>query len=397
MAWDARLKAAWRGEASGDDLAAMFAATAGLAGLKQALEDRRLEAEIEHTGHDWRAVLAVGRIAAPVWLADALVGLAGAFADAEKRAHPERSSVSRATFETVAALLAPVEDIIADVTAALADPSHRTALTAPLHVGPGGEIAGDDLAGAVPGPYAQGLAAGTRQLHTAAAAALAGVRTQIAHSESPEWLKAGLQWLDGELQGAGARLDSSEARLTALTATHAGDSVSLAAICDGFWKIVDVAAVAGQMIADPHLLPQAAGVTPRDADSDAARMQPVPTAPALPPPSPPRPRRAPDEFVDPLPLPRIDPGAAPLLQRRENSENPENPLTQGQGSSVTPAPQPAEAEVALPLIGEEPSQPRGPEPEPAPPRKAQFPARQKPETAKDAPGTDTPLPFPEIG
>ncbi|MGH2514701.1 MAG: hypothetical protein ACRDHP_03515, partial [Ktedonobacterales bacterium] len=160
MAWDARLKAAWHGEASGADLAAMFAATAGLAALKQSLADRRLEAEIEQSGHDWRAVLAVGRTAAPLWLADALVGLAGALYDAETRAHPDRptssASVSRVTYEAVVALLAPVEDVLASVTAALADPNARATLTRPLRVGPGGDIAGDDPPGPASLTYTQG-------------------------------------------------------------------------------------------------------------------------------------------------------------------------------------------------------------------------------------------------
>ncbi|HLJ81841.1 MAG TPA: hypothetical protein VKT52_10170 [Ktedonobacterales bacterium] len=388
MAWDTRLKAAWHGEASGADLAAMFATTAGLSGLKQALADRCLEAEIEQTGHDWRAVLAVGRIAAPLWLADTLVGLAGAFYDAETRSHPDRpSSVSRPIFDVVAALLAPVEDIIAEVTAALADPNHRTALAAPLRIRPGGDIASDAPPGSVSGPYAQGLAAGARQVHTSAAAALASVRTEVARSEAPDWLSAGLQRLDGELQGAGARLDMSEARLTSLAATRSSDPATLVAICGDLWKIVDVSAVAGQVIADPHLLPEAA-TAQRGASPAPARMPPMPSSFPFPPATshPAAPRRAPVE-VDPLPLPVIDPGAAPLEQRRERMPSPEAP------SAGVPSP-----DVSLPVIGESPrpqAPARTPPPETSPSRE-----RQKPDTANDATDSTDEEPtirFPEIG
>jgi hypothetical protein len=376
MAWDARLKAAWHGEASGTDLTAMFAATAGLSGLKQSLEDHRLEAKIQHTGHDWRAVLAVGRIAAPLWLADTLVGLAGALYDAETRSHPERpSSVSRITFEGVAALLAPVEDIIADVTAALVDSTHRTALSVPLHVGPGGDIASDPPRGPVSLAYTQGLAAGARQVHTAASAALVSVRTEVARSDSPNWLLAGLQRLDGELQGAGARLDMSETRLTALVGTRTVDPAALAAVCTDLWRIVDTATVAGQRIADPHLLPGAAD-SQYSASSAPSRVPPAssPLAPS---------RRAPPK-IDAVPLPHIDPGAAPLLQRRDM-------LPPAARSAAAPPP----PEVALPVIGE-PSQQRAPDT--APQEKPHPPdAQEKPGTQADAKDKEPPIMFPEIG
>src|SRR5258707_2218132 len=117
---------AWRGETSGADLTALFAATASLSKLQQALEDRRLEIQIAQagqigqTGQAWRTVLALGRIAAPLWLADALVALAGAFYDAEAQPHADPpASIPSYIHDLVAALLMPVEDIVAVVTAAL--------------------------------------------------------------------------------------------------------------------------------------------------------------------------------------------------------------------------------------------------------------------------------------
>jgi hypothetical protein len=382
MAWNARLKAAWRGEVSNADLSAMFAATSSLTKLQQALDDRRLAAEIEHTGHDWRAVLAVGQIAAPLWLADALVSLADSLYDAETRSHADRpSSVNPYIHDLVAALLAPVEDIIADVTAALADPRHRPALTAPLHVGPSGDIAEGDPPDPISLPYAQGLSAGAVRLHTSASAVLMSLQAAIARSESPNWLAAGIQRLDGELQAAGARLDMSGVRLASLVGTHNGDPAALAEICRDLWLIIGASVVAGQVLSDPHLLPEAAAAaqsSPRTPPQSPSRTPPPPVAPPAVTTTPMAPPPAPVERVV---LPNIDAGAAPLRPHREAlSPDPRSPAPP--------------ADVALPVIGE-PAQP--PPPDPAPPNKPQRdPPRRSEAPASEADDKPTVL-FPDIG
>jgi hypothetical protein len=382
-AWNARLKAAWRGEVSGADLSAMFAATARLATLQQALEDRRLAAEIDHVGHDWRAVLAVGQIAAPLWLADALVNLAQAFYDAETQSHPDRpSSVSPYTHDLVAALLAPVEDIIADVTAALADPGHLPALTAPLRVGPGGDIAEGAPPDPVLVPYARGLLAGAVRVHTSAATELMSVQAAIVRSPSPDWLAAGLRRLDGELQAAGARLDMDEARLTALVGTHSGDPAALAAIGRDLWLIVGIAITAGQMLSDPHLLPEAVAAPRHDVGAPSAPSTqpapvvplPAPLPPAMPPPAP----------VDHVVLPRIDAGAAPLRERRD-----------APSPASHPAAAPPSADLSLPSIGGDPSQPVAPDA--APPSKPRKDASQRPESPATEADDSPSVQFPDIG
>lgn len=338
--WVSRLKAAWRGEVSGADLGAALAATASLAGLQQALQDRRLAAEIEQAGTPWRASLAVGQIAAPLWLANTLVDLAGAFYDAEAQAHPDRpDSVSPATHDLVTALLAPVEDLAAAVTAMLADPNQRPALTAPVRVGPGGGIANIMLPDLIPIPYARGLATGARRTHTTAASALAALQGTLGTSPTPDWLIAGTRRLDGELQAAGARLDMVEVRLGSLLVARGAEPATLAAACNDLWEIVGSAMVAGQQVADPHLLPEAraAGaerhVAPGSAWSAPAHPSPAPPAP--------RPTAAPAHPAHRLPavsLPEVGEGGAAVRPK--------------DGSSAAPTPAPAPPPpVSLPSIG----------------------------------------------
>lgn len=402
MDWGARLRAAWHGEVSNADLAAMFAATARLSDLKQALADRRLVAEIEHVDHEWRVLLAVGSIAAPFWLADALVALAGAFYDAETPTgmdHP--STINAYTHDLIANLLAPIEDIIADVTAALADPSHRTALTAPLRVAPGGQIAGERLPGAPSIPYVRGLATGARRIHTTAAAALADARAIVAKSEAPDWLGAGLRRLDGELQAAGARLDVAELRLTPLLRERgAGDAAVLAGVCRDLWTVVDTAVVAGQLIADPHLLPEAQTLPQHAAQmADAAVW-------AAPPPVPPQPRPA--RHAQPMALPQIAEGAPSAQERRETSSAAERqptppdlalPIVGGQDATPQPSTPEPPGRVSLPTIGESSQSshssaaelPHRPTPDAAP----SAPSRQRNEQPEQ--GDEPAMRFPDIG
>jgi hypothetical protein len=410
--WNA-VKAAWRGEVSGADLAAMFAATGGLPRLHEAMEDRRLEAQIAQgaqtaqAGAEWRVTLALGWIAAPLWVADALVALAGAFYDAETQPHSGRpSSISPYIHDLVASLLLPVEDIVAEVTAALADPRRSATLILPLHVGPGGDIADYDLPRSPSVAYVGELTRGARGVHTSAAATLATLRAAIAPSSSPAWLEAGLRRLDGDVQAAGARLDMAEVRATAAQATRGEDSQVLEALCRDLWRIIQVSFVAGQLSADPHLMPEAAAAAQAGAPSTpSVRMPQSPPAPPL-------------RQVDALPLPWIDAGVAPLA-RREDIPTAIHPATHvdnvplprigeetaspHETARATPSPNAplpdsdsSSPAVALPTIGEL-SMPATPRPESAKPPK---PASQAPHSQKSPtdPRNDAPtVTLPEIG
>lgn len=402
MDWGARLRAAWRGEVSNADLAAMFAATARLSDLQQALADRRLAADIEHSGNDWRALLAVGPIAGPLWLANALVTLAGALYDTEAPARAgEPAAISAYTHDVVAELLAPIEDIIADVTAALADPGHHTALTTPLRIGPGGGIAGERLAELPPTSCVRGLAAGARRVHTSAAAALAAAKATVAKSPAPDWLASGFRRIDGELQAAGARLDVAELRLTPLLSERGTAPDALAAISRDLWTVANAAVVAGQVIADPHLLPEARVMPNYSAP-------PPQTAPTFPP-------RARMPRARPVPLPQIAEGApsappdepaAIAEKQRPPPPNLSLPTVGNPHGTQPPGAGDPPAHVALPAVGDEAPQPSASRPATPPAASPPHtlhpiaPREPQPRAANDKTETDDerdPFRFPEIG
>lgn len=422
MGWGARFEAAWQGKVSGADLGALFAATARLDDLRQALADRRLNAEIAQasqapqalsgpqatattetttasqsgqaaagqTDYEWRIQLELGPLAAPIWLADALVGMAQAFDDEETQGQPKQRDpnhppyVSPYTHDVIAALLAPVEDIIADVTTALADPNHRLGLTAPLHIGPRHEIAGYDLPRPPSPAYARGLAKATRRVHTAAATLLLDTQTALAKSSAPDWLTSGLQRLDGALQGASARLDMIETRMEPLvtptgrdSSIHNADPAALTTICADLWAIADTAFVAGQQISDPHLLPESPPVAPRAVAPSSSRQTPRqasvrtsgPQAPTQPvrqsPPAPQYQPIAPGIPPDPMPptrphaaapppdlaLPTIAEGAPSLPSQASAAPTP--PHEAGPAPASHPVAQPP-ADLALPTVGGQP-------------------------------------------
>ncbi|HEV2239273.1 MAG TPA: hypothetical protein VGR57_21635 [Ktedonobacterales bacterium] len=390
MAWNERLRAAWRGEVSGADIAALFAATGRLSTLRQSLADARLAADIDATGHEWRAPLAVGPIAAPLWLADALVALAGAFYDSATPTHA--AGLPPATHDLVAALLAPVEELIVAVTAAVADPARHVVLDAPVRVGPGGDIAGA-APPRLPSPaYTRDLATGAVRVHTSAAALLAPLRATFDRAAPPDWLAAGAQRQDGILQAAGARLEMAQVHLGGL-ATAPGEASALGTVCRDLWDVIDSAIHAGQLLADPHLMPEAAAV-PRP-----GVPVPAPPSPArgsaggdVTPPAPPIPPRRPAPIVH-VTLPTIAEGA---------------PAPRPQDASPPPAPAPQPAALpnqalpnqALPTIGPEPPAPP-PAPHPKAPPATPPPARPNaPQPgAPHAPGPEEPPPFafPKIG
>jgi hypothetical protein len=163
----------------------------------------------------------------------------------------------------------------------------------------------------------------------------------------------------------------AEVRLASLVGTHDGDPATLAALCRDLWTIVGVSVVAGQMLSDPHLMPEAAA-------AGAARHETAPLSPRSAPP--PRAAAAPSAAPPPAPrrveLPRIDPGAAPLRQREDAPSPPAHP-------SGPPAASP------LPIIGES-------SPPPAQPNKP-LPDVRRPESAAPDPDAGPAVKFPDIG
>lgn len=284
MSWSARLKAALSGDVSGADVAAMLAATAPLASLEQELANRRLAAEIDHTGHEWRVCTALAPIAAPLWLAEVLVTLAQSLVETEAQDHPDRpSDLSPVVHAVAASSLQPVENIIAEVSAALRDPARPSGLTAPFTVGPRGTIAAYQLPVPIPVPYARGLLLAATRVRGAAQVALDDAESLVRRAPAPGWLTSALQRVGGELRAVEARLGMDETRLTPLLREPHANEDALEALCTDLWEALNTALVIGQMVREPHLLPGAPAAPPASPSADAPpqtyRQSPQPNAP----------------------------------------------------------------------------------------------------------------------
>jgi len=296
MSWGARMKAALSGDVSGADVAAMLAAAGSLSALGQELADRRLAAELDHAGHEWRVCMALAPIAAPLWLGEALVTFAGSLVEAEAAAHPDRpSDLSPVAYALAVAALRPVTAIVAEVSAVLVDPSRPSGLTAPLTVGPRGAVAAYPLPIPVPAPYPRGLLHAAALIQGAAQAALNDAEALVGRSSAPGWLTAALRRVGGELRAAQARLDMTEVRLGVLLRAPRADRAqeeALLALCADLWDALNTGLVIGQMVREPHLLPGAPtaapateprAVTPPAASFPLAASFPPSASPASPP------------------------------------------------------------------------------------------------------------------
>ena len=387
----------------------MLAATAPLATLEQELADRRLAAELDHAGHEWRVCTTLAPIAAPLWLGESLVALAQSFVEAEAGSHPDRpDDLSPVTHALVATLLQPVEAIIAEVSAALVDPARSSGLTAPLTVGPRGVAAAYPLPFPIPLPYARGLLLAARRIQGAAQLALDDTGSLVGRSPAPDWLTAALRRVGGELHAAAARVGMAETRLVLVLHAARADNETLAPLCADLWDALNTVLVAGQMLREPHLLPGAPPVSaPQISTYTQTMPAPAPLPPSVPRPQPPAPspivpatprqqppvtlpRIAPDQASStpsktavperPFALPRIEEGArdatSPVM--REPSHRPDTPAPPRQRDAQAPA---------LPHIGE-PDAPQNPAPHRDAPHQAVYDASH-----------DEPQPFrlPDIG
>ncbi len=308
MSWSARLKTALNGDVSGADVAAMLAATAPLSTLEQESAGLRLAAELDHAGHEWRVCTTLAPIAAPLWLGESLVALAQSLVEADAASHPDRpDDLTPLTHALAATVLQPVAAIIAEVSAALFDPTRPAGLTAPLTVGPRGTVAAYPLPSPIPTPYARGLLLAATRVRWAAQAVLDDTESLVGRSRAPDWLTTALRRVGGELRAAGARLDMLEIRFAPVARAVHADQETLAALCADLWDVLDTALVIGQMLRAPHLLPGAPAVSAPGAPA------PIPGAPApIPSPiTPAAPRRQPA-----VALPRIAPDQASTAPSR---------------------------------------------------------------------------------
>ena len=358
MSWGARLQAALSGDVSGADVSSMLAATAPLTDLSRELADRRLGAELDHAGHEWRVCMALAPVAAPLWLGEALVTIAQSFVEAEIAGHPDRPyDLSPLAHALAALLLQPVETTIAEVSAALVDPARLTGLTAPLTVGPRGAIAAYLIPDPVPLPYARGLLLAATRVQGAAQVALDDTASLVGRSPAPDWLTAALRRVGGELRAARVRLDAADVRLAPLLRAPRADYNTLPALCAELWDVLNTALVTGQMLREPHLLPGAPPPHAPTLDAQAlpappvvreqrATISPAPVMPrpiiaAAPSPRPPTPSKAERPFALPSVGDGVREAPAPLPARREPD----------QATTAPAAPHPHDEAPALPKIG----------------------------------------------
>ncbi len=360
MSWGARLQAALSGDVSGADVSSMLAATAPLTDLSRELADRRLGAELDHAGHEWRVCMALAPMAAPLWLGEALVTIAQSFVEAEIAGHPDRPyDLSPLAHALAVLLLQPVETTIAEVSAALVDPARPTGLTAPLTVGPRGAIAAYLIPDPVPLPYARGLLLAATRVQGAAQVALDDTASLVGRSPAPDWLTAALRRVGGELRAARVRLDAADVRLAPLLRAPRADYSTLPALCAELWDVLNTALVTGQMLREPHLLPGAPSPHAPTPDAQSPHGTPLvreqrppispapvtlrPTITAAPSPQPPTPPKVERPFALPSVGDGLREAPAPLPAPARREPN--------QATTPTTTPHPHDEAPALPKIG----------------------------------------------
>jgi len=176
----------------------LLAASGSLDILRQQLADRRLSAQIDHIGEEWRVLADIAPLAMPLWLGDGLVTLARSLCEAEAEAHPDRpNSLSPASHDLAAAVLRPIDTIVAEASAAAADPNRPPWIVAAIMVGPRGEVAAFSLPRPVPVGYVTGLLLAAERLHGAAGLLLADLTALLQPSQPPDWLAAGIHACQG--------------------------------------------------------------------------------------------------------------------------------------------------------------------------------------------------------
>lgn len=310
MTWTERLRASWSGDVAGGDVRALLAASGSLDLLREQLADRRLSAQIDHIGEEWRVPAAVAPLALPLWLGDGLVTLARSLCDAEADAHPERpNSLSAASHDLAVAALRPIDTIVAEASASAADAARPPWLTAVVMVGPRGEVASLSLPAPIPPGYINGLVTAGERLHGAAGLLLAELTTLLQPSSPPAWLTTGIQHVKGNLAASGARLAMLRTRLNMLLPDpqHVPPGLghdTLAPLCHELWDVLNAALVGGQVLSDPRLMPGAHATPPVRPAPAAPAAAPHPTA--APHPAAPSPVVAPARPPTPPPAPRVE-------------------------------------------------------------------------------------------
>ncbi len=268
--WVERLRSTLAGEVRSDDIVAFLGAMKPLEDVHRQVDDARLSAKIAGEREDWQTALTWGRVMAPLWLADQLVTIVQSLSEGEAAYHRGQSAIlSAASHALAVAILEPLETLIAEVSAALADPQHPLRLSLPWRAGPDGEVAHLPLPIPLPPGYLRGLLLAAERIQSATAVLLVDVKALGHSAGAPPWLIEGVQRVEGELAAARARQTMLDARLSPLLA---GDNpalpeeASIKTMGMDLWSVLNTILVSGQLLADPHLLPGAPVASPSFAD-----------------------------------------------------------------------------------------------------------------------------------
>lgn len=258
MSWAGKIKNAFEGVVDGSDALARLASGAPLASLRRQLADRRLDVEIANLDEPWRVPFVLSTIAAPLWVAEGLIGLAQSLSDAEVAAHPDRpTAMASLTHDQIMALLEPIAMLQGEISGAIADANRRSSLSLPLLARPYANTAAGLMAERVPVPYLRGLLAGVSSLSGTVQLLLEDYAPFMNHPSAPAWVHGGIASLKGDLAAAQARLDAAQAGSGPVLRQPAPDEAALRTLAIDLWQVANTYLKLGQQIASPSLLPGA--------------------------------------------------------------------------------------------------------------------------------------------
>jgi hypothetical protein len=306
LSWAGKIRSAFEGMVDATDAQARLAAAASLAGLRQQLADRQLEAQIENVQEPWRVPFALAPIAAPLWLADALVSLAQALQEAEEADHPDRPMVMTSlTHGQILTLLEPLDALTSDVAGVLADPRRHRTVSLPLLARPYSPDGTGLTTVNVPLPYVRGLLSGTVSSVGATQLLFAEYTSFLGHPQAPAWLARAFAAAQGDLAALQSRLDAVQGRSGPLLSRHPADEAALRDLALNLWNLTNTALGLGQRLASPLLFEGAQPLppprTPATQPATPARAQQAPSIPVP----------APAPLTPPAPAPPTPPVAAP--------------------------------------------------------------------------------------
>ena len=152
-------------------------------------------------------------------------------------------------------LLGPVEALLSEMSAMLADRYRKSTIGAPLQLAPYAQgDAGLHLA-RVPAAYVRGLLDGARSTALSVQTLAADYQGFFTHATSPDWLQTAFSGLQGELAAAQSRIDACAVRVTVLLHKQRPEEDALRDLANDLWSLITAVLLCGQQIAAPSCCP----------------------------------------------------------------------------------------------------------------------------------------------